>query len=170
MQHFFYGMIIIIAITMGALLVSDLAIIDYYNKETDSAIINSVTEGFSSLSLENISERGQMQSREDRSININSEVATEKVRESLIKNLFLNESLLPLSDSFILDREVVKIVRINIIKASMIPYDFNSEIIYEESIIVELALPIKLSFAKHNKFLIVRKVVSLETFLTINEQ
>lgn len=170
MQYYFYAVIIVIAVTFGALFVSDLAIIDYYSKEANSAVVNSVTEGFSTLSLENISERSLLEGREDRIINVNTSYATGKVRESLIKNLYLNESLVPTSDSFIIDREAVKILKTEIIKESMLPYDYDSKVIKEESIIVELALPIKLSFARHNNFLIVKKVVSLETFLTINEK
>lgn len=166
---FFKSIVIVTIILMGLMLTSDLIVIKYYDSESHNAIINSVTESFSTLSLENLSSRNT-ENYEDRNINLRNVAAIERLKKSLQINLDLDESLKATQKSFLIDREPVKIRNINIITKGMLPLNYKNQTITEESIIVELDLPIQLSFAKDKKFMKVSKVVSLETFLTRKEK
>lgn len=166
---FFKAIVIITILLMGLMLTSDLIVINHYASESQNAIVNSVTESFSTLSLENLSYRSKGNA-EDRNINLANQNAIESFNRSLKINLDLDESLRPRSTSFIVEREAVKIRNISIVSSSMLPLTYNGILINEESIIVELDLPIKLSFASDKKFMKVSKIVSLETFLTIKEK
>jgi hypothetical protein len=166
---FFKAIVIITMLLMGLMLTSDLIVINHYASESQNAIVNSVTESFSTLSLENLSYRSKSNA-EDRNINLTKLTAVESFKRALKINLDLDESLMPRSTSFIVEREAVKIRTINVVNRSMLPLTYNGQVINEESIIVELDLPIKLSFARDKKFMKVSKIVSLETFLTIKEK
>lgn len=166
----FISILIMVMLVGGFNFVSDLVIIDHYEQECRSAIINSISDSFGVLSLENISDRVDLSNLQERNINIDSIEAKNRFIESIKSNLKLDESLTPLEASFIINREAVKIKTLQVISSSMIPYDYNGITIKEESMIVEMDLPIELSFAKDSKWIKISEVVSLETFLTAKER
>lgn len=164
------SIIIMVMLVGGFNFVSDLVIIDYYEQECKSAIVNSISDSYGVLSLENISSRVNLSNLQERNINLDSLEAKNRFIESIKSNLKLDESLTPLKASFIVDREAVKIKTLQVISASMIPYEYNGITIKEESMIVEMDLPIELSFAKDSKWIKISEIVSLETFLTAKER
>lgn len=167
-KWFSYTMVLMVMLIAALMFISDFIIIGYYEDEASVAITNSVTESFSTLSLENLSDRSG--ARENRNINLVNVDAVERLKASLKSNLNLDESLIARPGSFLIDREAVKIRNINIVTSSMLPLNYKNQVLNEESIIVELDLPINLSFAKEKKFMKISKVVSLETFLTVKEK
>lgn len=168
METLFYTVVIIICLVFGFQFISDLVIIDFYQKEARMAIVNSVSESFGELSLENLSLRNS-EEMDDRTIGFTDTIKN-RLMESLKTNLELDDSLTPKAESFISDREAIKIRNITLVKSSMIPYDHNGLSIMEESMIVEIDLPIDLSTSKSSKWIKISEVISLDTFLTSKER
>lgn len=150
--------------------ITDLMIIDHYAKESSNAIFNAASESYSTLSLETISSRSNMNSLDSRKIDLNENISKNKFLDSLKINLELDDTLKPKAESFIVDREPIKIVRLDVITSSMLPITYENEVIDEETLIVEIDLPIELSISKTRKFMKIRKAISLETYLTSNRE
>lgn len=166
----FYFIFIIVILTGGFMFITDLMIIDHYESESSVAIFNAASESFGTLSLETISSRSNSSDVESRNINLAENISKAKFINSLKANLQLDETLRPMPKSFIIDREAIKIVRLDVVTSYMLPRTYEDSVIDEESLIVELDLPIELNISKKSKFMKIRKVISLETFLTSKKE
>lgn len=161
----FYTIFIVVILTGGFMFITDLIIIDHYLDESSIAIVNSASESFGTLSLESISSRSSADAL-TRNIKLDQTISKSMFISSLKVNLKLDETLRPKAESFIVSREAIKIIRLDVLTKDMLPISYDDKVINDESIIVELDLPIELNISKNSKFIKIRKVISLETFLT----
>lgn len=143
--------VVVVSFFYASLFLSDIFLVAHYNQEVKAAVQTAATYGFSTLSLEQVSER-KSGNRGYRYIVLNKPAAEKAVKDAIDRNLKADHKLeyLLITDSTDGARNVFGVS------------------IDEPVVAVQITIPIKFHFSKKDS-ITYQKIVPLWTFIT-NQQ
>lgn len=161
----FFLMALLLGLFFGSRFMADTALIASLNIEIRSATQSAASLAFSSVSLEGIGERSQLDDRAHRTIILDKTLAKVRFEDALKENLNLDSGWVATSGQYIATDRPVVINYLHILDSSDLPYDFEGRSIVEPSVIVSLEIPVKFYSTKRDRLDVVR-IIPLRTFIT----